>query len=169
MNKPNKRSMKTKRSSRKQAKPQKPKLNIWLLIGLGVLAVLVLGGPLLYMQFSKSGKNASKTPAPLPLEISTIDAFEKYSDEAAFFLDVRTQEEWNEFHIPNSTLIPLDQLASRISELPADREIVVVCRSGNRSAEGRDILLNAGFAQVTSMTGGLTDWRQAAFPTVTGP
>jgi len=86
------------------------------------------------------------------------------AQNGAFVLDVRTVEEWNEFHAPNSTLIPLDQLASRLNEVPRDRQVVVVCRSGNRSQQGRDILLNAGFEQVTSMTGGLNEWRAGGFP-----
>jgi rhodanese-related sulfurtransferase len=51
-----------------------------------------------------------------------------------------------------------------VSEVPRDKEIVVVCRSGNRSQQGRDILLDAGFAQVTSMTGGLNEWRAKGYP-----
>ncbi len=47
--------------------------------------------------------------------------------------------------------------------------LVVVCHSGNRSAKGRDILLNAGFTQVTSMAGGLIQWQAAGYPTVSGP
>ena len=70
-------------------------------------------------------------------------------DSGAFILDVRQPEEWNEFHAPNTTLIPLDQLATRLNEVPRDRQVVVVCRSGNRSQQGRDILRNAGFEQVT--------------------
>ena len=70
-------------------------------------------------------------------------------------MDVRTQEEWNEFHAPNTTLIPLDELASRVNELPKDQPIVVVCRSGNRSQTGRDILLQAGF-NATSMAASVT-------------
>jgi rhodanese-related sulfurtransferase len=50
-----------------------------------------------------------------------------------------------------------------VDELPKDQEIVVVCRSGNRSAQGRDILLEAGFAQVTSLAGGLTQWKAAGY------
>jgi rhodanese-related sulfurtransferase len=96
----------------------------------------------------------------------TVSVNEAYdlAQNGAFVLDVRTLEEWNEFHAPASTLIPLDQLASRLNELPRDRQIVVVCRSGNRSQQGRDILLNAGFEQVTSMTGGLNEWRASGFP-----
>jgi rhodanese-related sulfurtransferase len=51
-----------------------------------------------------------------------------------------------------------------LNEVPRDRQIVVVCRSGNRSQQGRDILLNAGFEQVTSMTGGLNEWRASGYP-----
>lgn len=85
-------------------------------------------------------------------------------DDGAFILDVREQSEWDEFHIPGATLIPLGQLASRVEELPKDQEIVVVCRSGNRSQEGRDILLDAGFDKVTSMAGGVTEWRSEGYP-----
>jgi rhodanese-related sulfurtransferase len=45
----------------------------------------------------------------------------------------------------------------------------VVCRSGNRSQAGRDILLKAGFDQVASMAGGLSAWRSLGYPTVSGP
>jgi hydroxyacylglutathione hydrolase len=77
---------------------------------------------------------------------------------------VRTAEDWNEFHAPDTTLIPLDELEARLDEVPRDREIVVVCRSGNRSQQGHDILLNAGFEQVTSMSGGLNEWRSKGYP-----
>jgi rhodanese-related sulfurtransferase len=104
----------------------------------------------------------------LPREISTDQAYQKYQ-QGAYFLDVRTQEEWNEYHAPNTTLIPLDQLPSRLSEIPRDKEIVVVCRSGNRSQQGRDILLSGGFSPVTSMAGGLNEWRDKGYPITTGP
>jgi rhodanese-related sulfurtransferase len=87
----------------------------------------------------------------------------------AFVLDVRQPDEWNEYHVPGSTLIPLDQLETRLNEVPQDKEIVVVCRSGNRSQPGRDVLKNAGFKQVTSMAGGLKEWKAAGLPTVAGP
>jgi rhodanese-related sulfurtransferase len=56
-----------------------------------------------------------------------------------------------------------------VSEVPQDQEVVVVCRSGNRSQQGRDILLSAGFEQVTSMAGGVNQWKSAGFETVSGP
>ena len=97
-------------------------------------------------------------------EITIDEAYQKHQD-GVFFLDVRTQEEWDDFHAPNTTLIPLDQLPARLSELPQGEEIVVVCRSGNRSQAGRNILRENGFEQSTSMAGGLTAWRSAGYPT----
>ena len=111
---------------------------------------------------------ANAAAAPLPDTISVAEAAAK-RDAGAFVLDVRTQDEWNEYHIPGSTLIPLDQLETRLSEVPRDKEVVVVCRSGNRSQPGRDVLKNAGFTQVTSMSGGLKEWKAAGLPTVAGP
>lgn len=127
---------------------------------IALLAVVALAIYLILQFGGAIGNNAS---ASLPKEISVSEAFSRYQN-GAFVLDVRTQEEWNEFHAPNTTLIPLDQLPNRLNELPKDKEIVVVCRSGNRSQQGRDILLNAGFTQVTSMTGGLNEWRASGYP-----
>ena len=104
-----------------------------------------------------------QAPADVPDEISVDEAHQKYQD-GVFLLDVRTQEEWDEYHAPDTTLIPLDELESRLDELPQNEEIVVVCRSGNRSQAGRDILRNNGFEQATSMSGGLNAWRAAGYP-----
>ena len=106
--------------------------------------------------------------APLPAEISIQEAVAQ-RDAGAFILDVREPSEWNEFHVPDSTLIPLGQLQARIDEVPKDKPVVVVCRSGNRSKPGRDILKQAGFTNVTSMNGGLTQWKNQGLPTVSGP
>jgi len=132
----------------------KPSVQVSILLVVALIIFIIL----------QSGVNSSgvatNTLAP---EISVADAHAMYQN-GAYVLDVRTVEEWDEFHLPNTTLIPLDQLSVRVNEVPRDREIVVVCRSGNRSQQGRDILLNAGFANVTSMTGGLNEWRAAGYP-----
>lgn len=78
-------------------------------------------------------------------------------------LDVRTQAEWSEVHIPGATLIPLDELGVRMDELPADEIIVIYCRSGNRSGQALDILLKAGYSDVFSMEGGIQDWITAGY------
>ncbi len=127
------------------------------------IALLAVVALVIYFILQVGGRTGNNAPASLPSEISVRDAYTKY-ESGVFVLDVRTQEEWNEFHAPNTTLIPLDQLPARLSEIPRDREIVVVCRSGNRSQQARDILLNAGFEQVSSMAGGLNEWRASGYP-----
>jgi rhodanese-related sulfurtransferase len=79
-------------------------------------------------------------------------------DAGAFVLDVREPDEYAAGHIAGATLIPLGQLPTRLAEVPRDRTVVVVCRTGHRSAQGRDILLDAGYGAVTSMTGGMNEW-----------
>ena len=103
----------------------------------------------------------------LPTEVSIQDAA-ALRDQGALVLDVREPDEWASGHIPDATLIPLGELPARTGELPGDRPIVVICRSGNRSAQGRDILRAAGFAEVTSVAGGMTDWIAAGLPVESG-
>lgn len=126
------------------------------------IGVLLVAALVIYLILQMGGRNNSNTI--LPRDIPASQAYELYQS-GAFVLDVRTQEEWNEYHVPNTVLIPLDQLPARLSEVPRDRQVVVVCRSGNRSQQGRDILLSAGFERVTSMTGGLSEWRSLGYPT----
>ena len=103
----------------------------------------------------------------LSLEVD-VEKAAAMRDAGAFMLDVRQPDEWAAGHIPDATLIPLGELADRVAEVPTGREIVVVCRSGNRSQQGRDILLNAGYGTVTSMIGGMNDWTAAGEPVQTG-
>lgn len=132
----------------------------WALI---VIAVIV-GGYLLIKTLGQQEPVVSS----LPLEYSVADAA-KLDPQDWFFLDVREPSEWEEAHIPYATLIPLGDLTARLTEIPKDKNIIVVCRSGNRSAVGRDLLLNSGFANVTSMAGGMNSWQAQGHPVVTGP
>ena len=127
------------------------------------VSILLVVALIIFIILQSGGSSGGAATTTLAREISVAEANTMYQN-GAFVLDVRTVEEWNEFHAPNTTLIPLDELAVRVNEVPRDREIVVVCRSGNRSQQGRDILLNAGFTNVTSMAGGLNEWRAAGYP-----
>ena len=80
-----------------------------------------------------------------------------------FILDVRTQEEYDAGHIKGSTLIPLQVLDKRLGEIPKDRKILVYCRTGHRSAQASEILVNNGFAQVYNMKGGIVEWTNAGY------
>jgi rhodanese-related sulfurtransferase len=151
--------MSKKKKNKKVVKQQNNSVLLWAGVG---IVLLILAAVFLFRP------NNAATANSLPSEISVSEASAK-RDAGAFILDVREPSEWNEAHIPGSTLIPLGELATRVDELPKDQEIVVVCRSGNRSAKGRDILLSAGFTQATSMAGGLNQWKTAGLETVSGP
>ena len=131
--------------------------NPFVLIGLvAVLAIIIW---LVVMGAGSAGKENG-----LPATISVDEAYSMYQ-QGVFLLDVRENSEWDEFHVPETTHIPLGELAERVDELPRDQRIVVICRSGNRSQQGRDILLEAGFTEVTSMDGGLKEWLALGYPT----
>ncbi|HLB43967.1 MAG TPA: rhodanese-like domain-containing protein [Candidatus Limnocylindrales bacterium] len=144
------------------------KLRRTVIGGLALAASLALGacGGAVPAATPSAAPNASVLAA-LPATVSVSDAA-GLRDGGAFVLDVREPDEWAAGHIPDATLIPLGQLASRVAEVPADRTIVVVCRSGNRSAQGRDVLFGAGLVAVTSMAGGMNDWTAAGLPVATG-
>jgi len=131
--------------------------------------VTLLIAGLLVAACSSTTTNASAGSAPAALA-STVSVSEAAAlrDDGASLLDVREPDEWAAGHIPGATLIPLGELPSRLGELERNAKIVVVCRSGNRSAEGRDILLGAGFPAVTSLDGGMKEWARAGMPVQTG-
>jgi len=133
-----------------------------------IVAVLAL---LVALLLALVGCAPAPTPSPVVASPAnrlaatvTVAQAAALRDDGAFVLDVREPEEWAAGHIPGATLIPLGELATRVGELPRDVSIVVVCRSGNRSAQGRDILLGTGFPAVTSLDGGMTDWAAAGMP-----
>ena len=80
-------------------------------------------------------------------------------------LDVRTQGEYDTEHICNATLIPLDELESRLNELYPynNTEIIVYCQSGFRSANASQILNTNGFMKVYNMLGGISAWKSAGY------
>jgi rhodanese-related sulfurtransferase len=139
-------------------------------IGLVVVAVIaiiviaILGQQPVVTEHPPAVSNSLGVSTALPNEINVDEAYKLYQSKGAFFLDVREQSEWDSFHIPGTMLVPLGQLPQRLSEIPKDQSIVVVCRSGNRSASGRDILKQAGYTNVTSMAGGVTTWKTQGYP-----
>ncbi len=139
------------------AQPKQPK---WLL-PLILIGVAVIVGAVLLLTNNAEGKG-------LPATVSVTEAAERF-DQGAFLLDVRTVEEWNQGHIDGAVLIPLDQLSSRIDEVPADQDVLIICRSGNRSGQARDLLRAAGLKQTTSISGGINAWMANGLPVVTGP
>jgi rhodanese-related sulfurtransferase len=95
--------------------------------------------------------------------VSPSEAQKKLSQKPKpFLLDVRQPEEFRTGHVPGAKLIPLGELSSRMEELPKNQEILVICRSGNRSMSATRQLTHAGYNAV-NINGGILAWSQAGF------
>ncbi|MHB1344519.1 MAG: rhodanese-like domain-containing protein [Thermoleophilia bacterium] len=81
------------------------------------------------------------------------------SADPVFLLDVRTPGEYDSGHLPGATLIPVQELGSRLSEVPADTTVIVYCATASRSAEAAGILAGAGYGDVFNMAQGIQAWR----------
>ena len=81
------------------------------------------------------------------------------ADDSLVILDVRTQQEYDQAHIPGAILLPLDQVEERAQTvLPhKDQLILVYCRSGNRSKQASELLAAQGYVNVKEF-GGINDW-----------
>lgn len=154
---------KKRRKSGTKSKSQKTQGSRWLQpIPIGI-ALIVIAALVIFVPRMLGGSNTE----PLVSDISVSQAYDRYQ-EGTFFLDVRTLEEWQEVHIEGATFLPLDELEMRTDELPRDEPIIVYCRTGNRSSVGRDILRQAGFEEVGSMNGGISQWISSGYPVVKG-
>lgn len=113
------------------------------------------------------GASAPKDAAPdlssLPVEITVDQAAALLDNPDVVFIDVREQDEYDAGHIPGVKLIPLGSIPGRLSEIPTDKTVVAVCRSGNRSGQATEYLRQQGFDKVHNMAGGMNQWSQAGY------
>lgn len=93
----------------------------------------------------------------------TVEQAQALQQSGAVVLDVRTRQEFKAGHAPRSRNIPLDQLAGRLREIPAGRQVVTVCRSGARSARAAALLRSEG-RDVVDVRGGMLAWQRAGLP-----
>lgn len=82
----------------------------------------------------------------------------------AVLLDVRELEEYAEGHISGSINLPQADLATRLDDIPRDRPVISICRSGARSLRSAQFLAQMGYPSVSSMRGGLDAWEQSGRP-----
>ena len=102
-------------------------------------------------------------------EISEVDATqarELIDSGAPLVLDVREQNEWDEGHIPGAVHVPRGHLESRVERAAPDhsRPVLLYCSVGNRSAFAAKTLVELGYEEVVSLSGGFTDWKRNGFP-----
>ena len=127
------------------------------------------------LQVNQSGFEANEVGFPAVADVAALaelDAGEVFADRRSaappLLLDVREPEEFTGElgHIEGSLLVPMDALEHRLPKLTGyvDREVVVVCRAGARSASAGAILRRAGFHEVYNLHGGMLAWAAAGLP-----
>jgi len=85
--------------------------------------------------------------------------------KGALLLDVRERNEWEASHIEGALHIPLGEIPARVNELPQDREILCLCRSGSRSAKAQAIIAGAApSTAVFNVSGGMLQWVKDGLP-----
>ena len=120
------------------------------------------------------GSDEPEAPAPTqaaaPGTFTTVDVRQAHdalsASDDAIIVDVRTAQAWTQTGIPTgATLITLDDIEQRASELPKDRPIYLICNSGNRSRVAAEALVRRGFTSVYNVDGGIQAWLRADLPT----
>jgi rhodanese-related sulfurtransferase len=98
-----------------------------------------------------------EVPEVTPEEIGAL------LDAGAVLLDVREQEEWDAGHAPTASHVPVREVPARITEIPADRRVLAICRSGARSRTVAEALVGAGY-DAYNVAGGMRAWAAADLP-----
>jgi len=101
----------------------------------------------------------SKGVGPTGSDVSIDQALQMWQNKEVIIIDVRTPQEYAEGHIPDVANIELDQLGNRSSEVPTDKKVLLICRSGSRSSQGTSLLRSKGFGNVYNITTGMSSWR----------
>lgn len=90
--------------------------------------------------------------------ITVQQAKEKFSHKDVQFIDVRTPGEYKANHRPPFKNIPLSSLTNKLDQLEKDKDIVVICQSGMRSANAAKLLRKHGFEKIYNVKGGMGAW-----------
>ncbi len=86
------------------------------------------------------------------------------AEKKGLLIDVREPEEYAKGHIPTARLLPLRTLLENSEDLPRDRPIYLLCRSGRRSVRAMHFLLGLGFKEVFNLKGGILNWKAVGRP-----
>lgn len=99
-------------------------------------------------------------------DVNTVEAIELINHKNAVIVDVREEAEYKSGHLLNAKLIPLGALSKRMGELERyrDKPLLLVCRSGQRSASACALLGKQGFTQAYNLSGGVMGWQKSNLP-----
>ncbi len=94
------------------------------------------------------------------LGIKQLSAQELDQKKGAVIIDVRTNKEYGQGHIPGSVHVPLADVGTKVKKLKKDKEIVVYCQSGNRSIWAIKRLIGMGYTHLYNLKGGYSAWKR---------
>jgi rhodanese-related sulfurtransferase len=97
--------------------------------------------------------------------LDTLSATRLIND-GAVVVDVRANNDFSTGHLPAAKNIPLEDFEKRLSEIPANKAVLIVCESGQRSGKASGLLKKSGRSEVFGLAGGISAWRQAGLPVV---
>jgi rhodanese-related sulfurtransferase len=100
--------------------------------------------------------------------VSPREVYERRTDEKALIIDVRTPAEFKQERIEQAVNKPLDSIEKWVNELPKDKTIYFVCRSGSRSGIAQRIAAQRGYTDAYNMAGGMIAWRREGLPVMSG-
>ncbi len=106
-------------------------------------------------------------PPPVVPEVD-VDQLEAARAEGAPVIDVRQPDEYDAAHVPGARLIPLNEVAARVQEVPSEGTVYVICQSGSRSARATDFLRRQGI-DAQNVAGGTKAWVESGRDVVRGP
>jgi hydroxyacylglutathione hydrolase len=97
-------------------------------------------------------------------QVTAGELSHQLAQQAVVVVDVRSEAEWKQGHIPSAIHVPLGYLTDRLGSIPADQTVVVQCQAGARSAIAASVLRKAGRTNVVNLTGGFASWEGAGLP-----
>ncbi|UOF92118.1 rhodanese-like domain-containing protein [Fodinisporobacter ferrooxydans] len=92
-------------------------------------------------------------------EIDPAEVEQSIAERQTKIIDVREVDEYNSGHIPSAKLIPLSEFAERFQEIDPEDSVILVCRSGKRSAMACEFLARQGYSKIKNMVGGMLAWQ----------
>ena len=101
--------------------------------------------------------------------VTVQEAAELQGDgDGGLLVDVREPNEFAQGRAEGAVLLPLGQLNTRFKELPRDRKLLMVCRTGGRSSNATQFLASQGFDNAVNVSGGMVAWHNAGLPMTSG-
>ena len=120
------------------------------------------------MRTNPATSEAPGSVRAMPVPEIDIEELARLDPAVVPLVDVRQPDEYARFHVPGAQLIPLDQLAERVEEVPSDTTVYMICGTGPRSARAVEFLNAQGYDTV-NVAGGSKAWLEAGHPVETGP